>query len=180
VRGRADRIDTLADGSLRVVDYKTGSHKSYQPSTANGAFAGGRHLQPALYAEAVQSITGAHVGVFEYRFPTEKGESETVAYGAAELIAAKTIVRQLLELVEAGTFIATGDSNDCSYCDYAAICRARRIDHKTESPRATWSASNKDPAGPHAEMRARRGKATTVTTTADGIANADIGTPEDA
>ena len=184
VRGRVDRIDTLADGSLRVVDYKTGSHKHYQPSRSGGAFAGGRHLQPSLYAEAVQSITGTSVGIFEYRFPTEKGESETVSYGAAELSAARAVVRELLGLVQAGHFIATDDSGDCSYCDYRAICRAHRGDFKTDSPRASWSAGCGLPAGPHAAMRGRRGNAvsttTITTTTPDGAATAGVGSPEDA
>lgn len=159
LKGRADRIDTLADGSLRVVDYKTGSHSRYQPSEKAGAFNGARQLQPALYAEAVQSATGVRVGAFEYRFPTEGGESETVAYTDTELAAAKPIVRELLALVEAGHFIATDDAQDCSFCEYAAICRVRRHEYRTESPRAEWSAGVTAATGPHAAMRARRGQA---------------------
>ena len=131
----------------------------------------------------MQSITGTSVGVFEYRFPTVKGESEAVSYGAAELSAGRVVVRELLGLVQAGHFIATDDSGDCSYCEYSGICRAHRVDFKTVSPRASWSAGCELPAGPHAAMRGRRGNAestTTIATTPDGAATAGVGSPEDA
>jgi hypothetical protein len=50
VRGRADRVDELPDGTLRVVDYKTGRAGRFAKDPKGGAFNGGRQLQPAIYA----------------------------------------------------------------------------------------------------------------------------------
>lgn len=159
LKGRADRVDMLADGSLRVVDYKTGSSKRYLPAQSKAAFGGGRHLQPALYAAAVESITGDKVSAFEYRFPTEKGSSEIVRYEAAQLASARSVVSELIHLVSTGNFIATDDHNDCTYCDYKTICRASTEDFRPVSPRANWSAQPGVSTLAHASMRARRGSA---------------------
>jgi ATP-dependent helicase/DNAse subunit B len=49
LRGFADRIDTLADGSLRLVDYKSGG-----TDLGADALKAGRRIQLPLYAWAVQ------------------------------------------------------------------------------------------------------------------------------
>ena len=158
VRGRADRVDELPDGTLRVVDYKTGRPGRFAKSAKDGPFSGGRQLQPALYAAAVEALCGRPVSSFEYRFPTERGGNEIVAYSAGELVPARDVVGSLLDHVRAGEFVPTNSGTDCTYCDYGTICRASRGDFDTASPRAAWAEERAPGLPVYAAMRARRGQ----------------------
>lgn len=158
VKGRVDRIDELRDGSLRVIDYKTGRARRYHKSSKGGDFNGGRQLQPAIYAAAVAGLLGQRVGRFEYRFPTERGENDVVAYDEDELGAARPLITRLLDHVRDGTFIPTTDAGDCSYCDYQSICRTKDVGfYKLETPRVTWAKEHAESLAVYDDMRARRG-----------------------
>lgn len=155
--GRADRVDEMPDGSLRVIDYKTGKATMYGRNPKTGAFNGGRQLQPAIYVAAVSALTGMPVSSFEYRFPTERGGNEIVAYTRDELARVGDIVGSLLAHVRAGEFIATVDAGDCGYCDHQSICRASRGRYnKTSSQRADWAAAHAEALPEYATMLARR------------------------
>ncbi|HEX8848738.1 MAG TPA: PD-(D/E)XK nuclease family protein [Gemmatimonadaceae bacterium] len=143
VHGRADRVDRMPGGGLRIVDYKTGRPTPYQKSPKKAPFDGGRQLQPAIYAAALRQVLGERVARFEYRFPTERGESEIVAYEEEEMRAALGIVRGLLEQAESGAFLPTTDAHDCGFCDAGTICRATRGKYgNSTSPRAEWASAN--------------------------------------
>jgi ATP-dependent helicase/nuclease subunit B len=157
VRGRADRVDELPDGTLRVVDYKTGRGTRYAKVPKGGAFNGGRQLQPAIYAAAVEAICGRTVSRFEYRFPTERGGNETVVYTAEELAPARDVVGSLLAHVRAGEFVPTTSGDDCKFCDFGTICRASHGDFRTDSPRADWAAERAPGLPIYEPMLARRG-----------------------
>ncbi|GAC1478722.1 MAG: PD-(D/E)XK nuclease family protein [Gemmatimonadaceae bacterium] len=154
--GRADRVDEMPDGSLRVIDYKTGKPKGYGKNPRAGPFNGGRQLQPALYLAAVEAVTGKSVSSFEYRFPTERGGNEVVAYTSVELAGVNELVTRLLEHVPSGAFVPTNDVADCSYCEYGEICRARRNGFGTVSPRAAWGKAHAEGLPMYAGMMARR------------------------
>ncbi|MEO7358858.1 MAG: PD-(D/E)XK nuclease family protein [Gemmatimonadaceae bacterium] len=147
VHGRVDRVDRLRDGTLRLVDYKTG--RSFELNTKRGAFDGGRKLQLAVYSPAVSRQFDAAVSAAEYHFPTKKGDG-VVARADRELLdAAPRIVRSLLDDVAAGRFVATIDKSDCAFCNFAAICRTRVDDwNATTSPRAEW-AKERASTSPH-------------------------------
>ena len=140
VRGRADRVDRLADGSLVVIDYKTGKVGRYQQTAKQAPFDGGRQLQPALYTTVLQALLAMPVARFEYRFPTGRGEGEIVSYSAAELAEVPELIQQLLEHLQHGHFVATDDCTDCAYCDYRAVCRSTSDAYgKVATPRAEWA-----------------------------------------
>ncbi|MBX6331324.1 MAG: PD-(D/E)XK nuclease family protein [Gemmatimonadaceae bacterium] len=157
VVGRADRVDALPDGSLRVIDYKTGKAGKYARSAKAAPFDGGRHLQPALYAAAIAGLLDAPVTRFEYRFPTERGENEIVSYAGEELARAREIVDGLLEHVRAGAFVPTNDAKDCTYCEYRTICRVRGERNTITSPRVEWAKDRAPVLDVYRTMRARRG-----------------------
>jgi ATP-dependent helicase/nuclease subunit B len=168
VRGRVDRIDELRPRELRVIDYKTGSAWKYTRGDAKGAFNGGRLLQPTIYAHAVEqqlAPDGApRVLVFEYRFPTARGQNDIARYDRATLALAQPIIRELLEHVTQGTFLPTTDVDDCRFCESAPICRVRtpadgngyRPPH---SPLAAWARANASTFPEYARMLQRRGGA---------------------
>ncbi len=157
--GRADRVDEMPGGTLRVVDYKTGSSTAYARSAKRAPFNGGRQLQPALYHSAIEALSGRPVSSFEYRFPTERGGNEIVSYAGAELAGARSIIGSLLAHVSTGEFVATTDAADCGFCDYQPICRAGRGRFATTSPRAEWAKRNAPLLPQYASMLERRGAA---------------------
>ncbi len=137
LRGAVDRIDRTDDG-LRIVDYKTGRPRAFE--ARDGVFHGGRRLQHALYAWAVEARLDEEVAVAEYHFPTVRGGNRTVAFTREELAGAERLVATLLDGVARGWFVPTESADDCRYCDYAAACRVR-IDAygRASSPLADWS-----------------------------------------
>lgn len=160
VRGRADRVDELPDGTLRVVDYKSGSPSPFGRNPKAGPFAGGRNLQPAIYVAAVEEREQRPVSAFEYRFPTAGGANHVVAYSASELAESRSIVGVLVDSVRAGRFLPTFDKNDCRYCDYQRICRAEedRFGNLTV-PRVEWAKENVERLDEYESMRALRSAA---------------------
>ena len=157
--GRADRIDTMADGSLRVVDYKTGKPTHYRPSARAAAYNGGRLLQPALYAEAIGNEMRRTVSRFEYRFPTDRGGNEIIPFDAAALADTRGVVTSLVDHVRTGRFLPTNDANDCKNCDFGSICRVQSTEYAALSPRAEWAKANSESLPDYASMLSRRGHA---------------------
>lgn len=121
LRGKVDRVDGDGD-RLVVIDYKTGSAGRFEDGSV---FAGGRRLQPTLYAHAAAARLGRPVERFEYHFPTRKAENTKVAFQAPRLHTGLALVDRLLDAVAEGRFLPTDDSSDCRFCDFTAICRMR-------------------------------------------------------
>jgi len=138
VRGAVDRVDEDLHG-MKVIDYKTGAPRDYQSGT--GVFNGGRRLQHALYAEAAERILGGQVQAGEYHFPTRKGENQIIPFARLSMAPLPALVGRMLDGVAAGTFVPTDSGEDCRFCDFAPVCRARTSDWgRPEAPLADWSA----------------------------------------
>jgi ATP-dependent helicase/nuclease subunit B len=122
LRAKADRIDLMADGTLRLVDYKLG--KAPKPS---------RVLQLPVYGVcAQQSLEGRHgrswtlgragyVAFREKNAFVELGASSSLAQavetGQERLLAA-------IDGIERGEFPPKPDEPFiCTRCGYAAVCR---------------------------------------------------------
>jgi RecB family exonuclease len=122
LRAKADRIDLLTDGTLRVVDYKLGK----APKAA-------RALQLPVYGVcAQQSLEGRHgrswtlgrAGYVAFReknafvnLGTSSTLAEAVSAGQERLLAA-------LDAIERGEFPPRPDEPFiCTRCGYASVCR---------------------------------------------------------
>jgi len=137
LRGAIDRVDADLQG-VRVVDYKTG--RAYNYSGKSGTFNGGRRLQHALYAHVAEARLGGQVTMGEYHFPTRRGENQVFAFDRTLLVEVEELLGHMLDGVAEGVFVPTDDAADCTFCDYAEICRVRRGDWgKVTSPLADWS-----------------------------------------
>lgn len=157
IGGRIDRVDRFTDGSLRVIDYKSGSSFRFRSLGAKDTpLKGGRMLQPAIYAEGARQALGAAVRAFEYRFPRERAPDDRVVVDQAMLAKAPAVVASLLSHLRDGNFIATDDSGDCSYCDYRAICHVSGDSRSVASPRAEWGKEHGENAPEYVQMRTRR------------------------
>jgi ATP-dependent helicase/nuclease subunit B len=155
IHGRMDRVDQRADGTLVVVDYKTGGPGRYQKTKV--PFRGGRQIQPAIYAEAAAQLFGTREVGFEYHFPTDRGRNETLVYSPQELAAARGIVADVIDQVKTGAFIPTYESDDCRYCEYLEMCRGE-IDayDKVTSPPAEWGKEHAGANPVYTTMLSRR------------------------
>jgi ATP-dependent helicase/nuclease subunit B len=143
--GAIDRIDRLDDGSLVIIDYKTGSRIRY--GGKSGEYDGGRRLQHVLYAAVAERIYGGAVSRAEFQFPSRKSENHRAIYRQPAIRNGLRLVNDLLGLLESGHFYPTNDPDDCKFCDYAAVCRVRVDDYgKVTAPLAEWSREGADPA----------------------------------
>ena len=102
LRGRIDRVDRRPDGTLEVWDYKTGRRSSFDEGDP---LKDGAQLQWALYAYALEALTGDTVTASGYYFPTTKEMGTRLAFDPAEHRAAVTRhLRRLARLAASGTF----------------------------------------------------------------------------
>ncbi len=136
LRGTIDRVDEDLEG-LHVIDYKTGSPRRFEAKY--GVFDGGRRLQIGIYAAVAERLFQRNVARGEYHFPTRRGEHRVVAYTRAQLARVPELLDLLCETAAAGTFLPTDEADDCTFCDYRAVCRVREGRNGTESPLAGWS-----------------------------------------
>lgn len=124
-RGKADRLDVGADGSLEVLDYKTGSASPYAGLGAGDPDAGGRHLQLAVYALAARLHAGRPGAPVrsEYWFTSARGEFRRIGYPVTATLLEQVgqTVGQMVEGIEAGVFPPSPDAANgivtCPYCD---------------------------------------------------------------
>jgi ATP-dependent helicase/nuclease subunit B len=107
--GKIDRIDLMADGGLRVTDFKTGVVKS-----VSNPLEGGRKLQLPLYARAADhdrailtgdNPTDAPAATARYlQIRDAKATSRPVPLDAELIAEFETYVRRWLDEIEAGWF----------------------------------------------------------------------------
>jgi ATP-dependent helicase/DNAse subunit B len=102
LRGRIDRVDRRSDGTLAVWDYKTGSLSSFDEGDP---LKDGAQLQWALYAYALETLTGDEVGTSGYYFPTMREMGARLAFDPdACRSAVEDCLRRLARLAATGTF----------------------------------------------------------------------------
>ncbi len=114
VTGKVDRIDKLADGTLSVVDYKTG--KALAAERVKG------DAQLTMYQMACEELLGAKVSRLSfYHLPSlkeqavERHEPTLVDKLRRKIVAtAESIVQE--------KFDPTPDEQKCRWCDYKPIC----------------------------------------------------------
>jgi RecB family exonuclease len=123
VNGKADRIDLLADGTFRVIDYKLG----WPPNRA-------RALQLPIYGLCAEQSLKGHLGrqwtLGEAAYLAFKGPKRVVGLftsadeRARVLTDAQQRFADTIDAINAGRFPPTPDDvYRCETCTYAAVCR---------------------------------------------------------
>ncbi len=117
-RGWVDRVDRRPDGSLVVWDYKTGRNRF----DADNPLQEGRSLQWAIYAYAVEELLKRPVSQAGYFFTSarEVGDRLILTPPPREQVA--DLLETLARYARAGCFPQSDKKDDCSYCDYKAVC----------------------------------------------------------
>ena len=123
LRGKADRIDLLDDGTLRVIDYKTGKASNAKTSLQVKLYA--RFAAERLRQHRGRDWTIGDSGYLAFGRPDDiyqpaieaKNRDETLAAAAADTLA-------VVGAVERGEFpVAPEDLHVCTWCGFAAVCR---------------------------------------------------------
>jgi ATP-dependent helicase/nuclease subunit B len=130
VRGKADRVDQRADGSLVVIDYKTGSFTDYTAISQDEPLGGGAHLQLPVYAYAARAAYGTpDTAVEAFYWFVGRGNNRRIGYRVdADVDAAfTTAVRAIVDGIEGGVFFARPPEPApnpfvrCKFCDPDAM-----------------------------------------------------------
>ena len=117
VAGKIDRIDRLEDGSMRIMDYKTGK----PPFKKDDASVAEEDLQLSTYAIVVRK---------KYRAPISRcslifvAHDEEVGFTPTdELLADKAkLIEETVRAIEAEEEFPPKENHFCPWCEYRAIC----------------------------------------------------------
>ncbi|OGG08757.1 hypothetical protein A2154_00430 [Candidatus Gottesmanbacteria bacterium RBG_16_43_7] len=118
LRGKIDRVDRLADGSLEVIDYKTGQpSKSKSPDT---------DLQLTIYALAaadpgMYNAEPKNIKLSFYYFDIQ--QKVTTTRTKADLDNATQKIADIADQIRQSTFLPT-PGRHCDFCEFRLICEA--------------------------------------------------------
>jgi superfamily I DNA/RNA helicase/RecB family exonuclease len=112
VAGRIDRIDRRPDGTVTIVDYKTGKARDQDDADES--------LQLSLYAIAAKEKWGYDVGALTFH-NLEENVPVITTRSEAELTAARNRVQDAAEQIADGKF-APNPGMHCSFCAYRSLC----------------------------------------------------------
>ncbi len=148
-RGAADRVDQASDGTLHVVDYKTGRSDKYRKVSGADPDLRGTVLQLPVYAEAARRLAGRPDAavVAEYWFVSQRENFNRYGYAVtpAVLDHFSRTLGSIVSGIEAGVFphrpsdkASTSPWPDCAFCDPDGL--------GVVDLRRAWEAKRADPA----------------------------------
>jgi len=115
VAGRIDRVDRASDGSVTIVDYKTGKARSQEDADES--------LQLSIYTMAAQEKWGYRVG--ELAFHNLEGNVPVLSKRTEfQLEDARERVRAVARGIAEGNFEAKVAFH-CNFCAFRGLCPAR-------------------------------------------------------
>jgi len=116
IKGAIDRIDKLADGSLEIVDYKTGKTKTKLDFSAK--------RQLILYQLFIEEFLGVKVGALSYYY-LESGEKFTFTATAKDITKLQLEIKEEIAAIKKRNFAPT-PSMMCGFCDFNSICEFKQ------------------------------------------------------
>lgn len=119
LRSKADRIDLLQDGTLRIVDYKTGRAPEKKRALQLPIY--GVCAQQALDGRHGRSWTVSRAGYIAFKEKTPFSELQNPVKALAE---GQATLLTVVDAIERGEFPVRPDEPFlCNWCAYAGVCR---------------------------------------------------------
>ena len=117
LEGRIDRVDTLSDGTLMVLDYKTESEAKTKKRVSNPL----EDTQMAFYAALLPQDTaaGAYVNISEKE--TKETEQKELVQARDALI--EGLVDDMRRISAGAPMPALGEATACEFCNARGLCR---------------------------------------------------------
>jgi hypothetical protein len=128
IHGKLDRIENLPNGSLRVLDYKTGKHKTRNYMTGNTKTSHGSQFRQLVFykylvEESKPGFTEVSEGVIEFLEPNDKGvfRREIFEFEPDSVRNMQDEIQGLYTNIQSGDFLQTDPKHkDCRYPDIAS------------------------------------------------------------
>ncbi|MDA1316455.1 MAG: ATP-dependent DNA helicase [bacterium] len=116
--GKIDRVDTKADGTIEIIDYKTGKMPDEKKLK--------KDMQLAIYAMAASDFGLYHKPIEKIDlsfYYLQHREKITLQRTEEDIHTVKMHVREIAEKIREGVFPAQ-KSKACDFCDFKMICEA--------------------------------------------------------
>ncbi|MFA6194645.1 MAG: UvrD-helicase domain-containing protein [Patescibacteria group bacterium] len=117
IKGAIDRVDKLSDGTLEIVDYKTGKNKEKLE------FKDKRQL--ILYQLFLEEFLGVKVSALSYYY-LESGEKRSFVASEKDITKVRTEILAEIAAIKKRDFTPT-PSLMCQFCDFNSICEFREV-----------------------------------------------------
>lgn len=115
--GRIDRVDELDDGSLEIIDYKTGATKTELKTEDKEQLLIYQLAALEVFTEPVKRLS------FQY---LESGTQQSFLGAERDLQRVRRKVLDTIHEIERGEFVAT-PGVVCKFCDFREICEFRQF-----------------------------------------------------
>ncbi len=125
VAGRIDRIDQRADGTVAIVDYKSGKARDQESADES--------LQLSLYAIAAKEKWGYKVGALIFH-NLEENVPVITTRSESQLLDARVCVEEAAKGIAENVFVAKSGQH-CNFCAYRSLCpeKEKRIPRLAET-----------------------------------------------
>ncbi|MFA5996531.1 MAG: ATP-dependent DNA helicase [Candidatus Paceibacterota bacterium] len=121
--GKLDRLDMLADGTVAVIDYKTGKAKSENDIKGLTKSGDGNYYRQLVFYKLLLDKDGRYSmseGALHFVEPDEKGKCVIRKFVITDAEVATLEVELILaaqKIADGSAFTATCDPEQCDYCD---------------------------------------------------------------